>query len=240
MRRLPRLLLLPLLALTAGFIYFTSFAQEKSSKSDFDITASYIEACSCDMFCPCYFNTRATHHHEGDFCRANLVFRVDKGHYKDVKLDGAKVWLANDLGSDWATGKDSWAVETYDPSVTSEQKAALGDIIAQLYPFKWTWLKRDTAPFSWSIDEKTGIAEAKRADGKAEVILERVKGDRPGQEVVVHNLHYWNAPSNDGFRMWKSTHEAYEGHGQKFSYEGTNGFLITVHFSGKAKTATAD
>ncbi len=52
-------------------------SQDKAAaKPDFDITASYIEACSCDMFCPCYFNTRSTHHHEGDYCRANLVLRT--------------------------------------------------------------------------------------------------------------------------------------------------------------------
>src|SRR5713226_1819199 len=34
-------------------------SQDKAAaKPDFDITASYIEACSCDMFCPCYL-TRA-------------------------------------------------------------------------------------------------------------------------------------------------------------------------------------
>jgi len=49
------------------------------------------------------------------------------------------------------------------------------------------------------------------------------------------NLKYWNAQSNDGFRMWKSKHESYEGHDQKFEYSGTNGFLTTIHFSGTAK-----
>jgi hypothetical protein len=39
--------------------------------------------------------------------------------------------------------------------------------------------------------------------------------------------------------MWKSKHEAFEGDGHKFSYEGTNGFLITVHFSGAAKAGVA-
>ena len=125
MRRFPRLFLLPLLALAVSLVYFTLAAQEKSSKPDFDMTASYIEACSCDMFCPCYFNTHSTHH--GDhadphFCRANLVLKVDKGYYKDTKLDGAKVWIATDLGSEWSTGKDSWLVVNFDPSVGKEQQ----------------------------------------------------------------------------------------------------------------------
>lgn len=204
-------------------------------KNDFAITSTYIEACSCDMFCPCYFNAHSTGHGHEHFCRANLVFKVDQGHYKDVKLDGAKVWLSNDLGSDWSTGKDSWAVVTYDASVTTAQKAALDDIIAQLYPFKWTWLTTDSTSFSWNIDTETGEATAKREDGKAEVVLERVKGDQAGEEIVMKNLRYWNAQSNEGFRMWKSQSERYEGHGQKFAYNGTNGFLITIHFTGNAK-----
>ena len=245
MLRLPRLLLLPLLALPASLIYFTSSAQEKSSKPDFAMTASYIEACSCDMFCPCYFNTHATHHmdeHQMDahFCRANLVLKVDKGYYKDTKLDGAKVWLANDLGSDWSTGKDSWSVVNFDPSVNKEQQAALADILAQLYPIPWQKNAVETVAFSWSVDRKTGVAHAKMNNGKGEVLLERVGGDNPSNEVVIHNLKYWGAQSNDGFRMWKSKHEAFEGHGHKFSYDGTNGFLITIHFSGSAKPVSAD
>ncbi len=245
MRRLPRVLLAAFLVLAAGLIYFSSFAQEKSSKSDFEMTASYIEACSCDMFCPCYFNTHSTnhmeeHHMDAHFCRANLVLKVDKGHYKETKLDGAKVWIGSDLGSDWSTGKDSWLVANFDPSVSKEQQAALLDILTQLYsaiPFQKKAVS-NTA-FSWEVDTKTGVAHAKMADGKGEVLLERVAGNKSGEEVVMRNLKYWSAQSNDGFRMWKSKHEAFEGDGHKFSYDGTNGFLITIHYSGMAKAATA-
>src|SRR5260370_7238850 len=106
MRHLPRLLLLSLLAFAAGLIYFTSSAQEKTSKPDFDMTPSYIEACSCDMFCPCYFNTHSTNHMdmgehklEDHFCRANLVLKVAKSYYTHTKLDAAKLCLRRDLPS---------------------------------------------------------------------------------------------------------------------------------------------
>jgi len=219
----------------------TAKKKDASAKPDFEITASYIEACSCDMFCPCYYNNRSTLHDGMQYCRANLVFKVDKGHYKDVKLDGAKVWLATDLGSNWSTGKDSWMVANFDPQVSAAQKAALGDILGQLYPFKWEKADMNTVAFTWNVDTKTGMAQAKMSDGKGEVILERVsQRDDPNRETVIHNLHYWNAQSNDGFRMWKTKHEAFEGQGHKFSYEGTNGFLITIHFSGQAKPASGD
>jgi hypothetical protein len=246
MSRLPRVLLLAVLVVAAGFIYFSSSAQEKSSKPDFEMTASYIEACSCDMFCPCYFNTHSTnhmdeHHMDAHFCRANLVLKVDKGHYKETKLDGAKVWLGSDLGSDWSTGKDSWLVANFDPSVSKEQQAALLDVLSQLYsaiPFQKKAVS-NTA-FSWDVDTKSGVAHAKMADGKGEVVLERVAGNKAGEEVVMRNLKYWSAQSNDGFRMWKSKHEAFEGDGHKFAYDGTNGFLIAIHYSGMAKAAAAD
>ena len=94
--------------------------------------------------------------------------------------------------------------------------------------------------FTWMIDRKAGVAHAKMNNGKGEVILEKVKGDDPNHEVVIHNLKYWQAQTNDGFRMWKSKHEAFDGKGHNFSYDGTNGFLITIHFSGQAKAPAAD
>src|SRR5713101_767441 len=67
-----------------------------AARPDFMITASYIEACSCDMFCPCYFNDHSTAHGNQHFCKANLVLKVDKGYYKKTNLDGVKAWLSTD------------------------------------------------------------------------------------------------------------------------------------------------
>src|SRR5579859_2987234 len=108
MRRVLSLVVFVCLVAATALISSGKQQDEKSAKPDFEMTASYIEACSCDMFCPCYFNTHSTnhmgeHHMDEHFCRANLVLKVDKGHYKETKLDGAKVWLGSDLGSDWST-----------------------------------------------------------------------------------------------------------------------------------------
>jgi hypothetical protein len=238
-----------LLVMLACFCTATASAQygtpapannAQTEKPDFSITASYIEACSCDMFCPCYFNTHSTAHGDQHFCRANLVMKVDKGYYKSTKLDGAKVWVSTDLGSDWSTGKDSWVVMTFDAEDTPEQKAALGDILGQLYPMKWEKVATDTVAFTWNVDPATGVAHAKMSNGKGEVVLERVAGQDAKQEVVLPNVKYWAAQSNTGFRMWKSKHEAYSGQGHDFDYKGTNGFLITIEFSGKASAHTGD
>jgi len=230
------------LAATAALAQYAQPAKTKPAmaKPDFAITASYIEACSCDQFCPCYFNNRSTLHGNQQYCRANLVMRIDRGYYKSTSLAGAKVWIATDLGSDWGTGKDSWLVVTFDSKLNAAQKDALLDILTQLYPFKWQKVATDTGGFTWNVDMKKGVAQAKMANGKGEVTLVRDVGSDPRREIVVRNLKYWTAQSNDGFRMWKTSREAYEGHGEKFAYSGTNGFLITIRFSGQAKKAAAD
>jgi len=48
------------------------------------MNATVIEACSCPMFCQCYFSTAPAAHeghegHEEHYCRANNVFKVNKG-----------------------------------------------------------------------------------------------------------------------------------------------------------------
>ncbi len=209
-----------------------------TAKPDFMITASYIEACSCDMFCPCYFNDHATAHGNEHFCKFNNVIHVDKGYYKDTKLDGVKVWLAGDLGSEWSKGKAGWLVVTFDPSVTKAQQAAMKDILFQLYPMQWNVLGVDTVPITWGVKGYT--ATARLGNGKGEVILERYKGDDATRDIVIHNLKYWSAQSNTGFHMWKNKRHYYEGHGQKYELSGTNGFRITINFSGQAKPAAAD
>ena len=88
MRRRSRLVTVSLLLAAVGLLILAGTRPSSSaSKNNFDITSTYIEACSCDMFCPCYFNTHSTTHEHAHFCRANLVFRVDKGYYKAEGLD---------------------------------------------------------------------------------------------------------------------------------------------------------
>jgi len=51
---------------------------------DWEIRGPEISSCNCDWGCPCQFNSVPTH----GFCRAAVAFRIDKGHFDDVALDG--------------------------------------------------------------------------------------------------------------------------------------------------------
>src|SRR5262245_55899828 len=119
------------------------------------MNATIIGACSCPMFCQCYFSTKPASHakmsgHEGHahaghdmggesehFCRANNAYRVNKGMYGSTKLDGARFWIAMDLGDDFSDGEMKWAILTFDPAVTKEQREGIKVAMSHLYPVKW-------------------------------------------------------------------------------------------------------
>ena len=48
--------------------------------------------CNCDYGCPCQFEANPTH---GD-CRGTGFFRIDKGHFGEVSLDGLKMGAVYD------------------------------------------------------------------------------------------------------------------------------------------------
>lgn len=212
------------------------------------MNATIIEACSCPMFCQCYFTTKPAAHsaagHGGHaahgaggehFCKFNNAYRVNRGHFGDVKLDGAKFWLAGDLGDEFSDGEMEWAVLTFDPSVKPEQRAGIITAVRHLMPVKWkSFTVAKDAPVEWKADKDRAVA--KLDGGKAgEVSLKRWPGNTD-QPVVIHNLKYWGAPRNEGFVLMPNEVEAFrrapQGR-QPFEFKGSNGFMITFDISSK-------
>lgn len=201
-----------------------------------NITA--IEACSCPMFCQCYFNRQPSGHtgHEGHgakhFCRANLAYKINKGYHGATRLDGAKFWVATDLGEDFGDGELDWAVLYFDKTLSPAQREAIGMVASRLFPVKWKSFKTAEA----SIDKWQFDADGAHAllDGgrTAEVKLRRFPG-MTNEPVVIRNLPYWGAPRNDGFVLMPNEVEAYRTGPDAFEFKGTNGFMITVDLSSK-------
>jgi hypothetical protein len=196
-----------------------------------------IEACSCPMFCQCYFNREpADHAGHGagatHFCRANLAYKINKGHHGATKLDGAKFWVVADLGADFGDGELDWGVLYFDKSLTPAQREAIGVVAGKIFPVKWKSFRTEEATIDkWQFD-KDG-AHALLGGGKiAEVKLRRFPG-MTDQPVVIRNLRYWGAPRNDGFIMMPNEIETYRVGPNAFEFKGTNGFMITVDLNSK-------
>jgi len=207
---------------------------------EWSMNATIIEACSCPMFCQCYFNSKPAGHavagHEGHgaqhYCRANNAYRVNKGSYGGIKLDGAKYWMAMDLGDDFSDGEFEWAIITFDPSVTPEQRIGIKAIMGNVYPVKWkSFTQAPDLPIEWTATKDQ--ATAKLGGGNAGVvILNRFQG-QTAEPVVIHNLKYFGAPRNEGFVLMPNEIEAYKLGDKAFEYKGTNGFMITFDINSK-------
>jgi hypothetical protein len=223
--------------LVGVFLYSNQLlrAQEK----DWSMNATLIEACSCPMFCQCYFNPEpAGHSGHGSmgeaehFCKFNNTFHVNKGSYGNIKLDGIEFWVAGDLGSDFSMGKMDWAALTFDPSVTKEQREGVAVILTHLYAVEWNSFKvTEDAEMEWSYTKDRAVATL---DGgkTAEVILNRYPGNND-DPIVISNLKYWGAPKNDGFVLMPNEVNAYHIGDKPFEFKNSNGFMITLDISSK-------
>jgi hypothetical protein len=207
---------------------------------EWSFNATIIEACSCPMFCQCYFVTKpAAHagHHGGGmaehYCRFNMAYKVNRGTYGSVNLGGAKFWLAGDLGSDFSQGQTDWVEVTFDPSVTKEQRDAIAAILlGSVYPVKWksVTVAKD-APVEWTASKNR--SEARLDTGRAGIIVLRRNPGMTEEPVVITNLKYFGAPRNEGFVLMPNEIEAYRVGTKPFEFKGTNGFMITIDINSK-------
>jgi len=211
--------------------------------ADWSLNATIIEACSCPMFCQCYFNPEPASHpgccppgtdpkDSPRYCKFSNVFRVNAGNYGDVSLDGAKFWIAGDLGASFAEGKMNWAVTHFDPAVSAKQREGILAALGALYPVEWESFEvAEDLAIDWKGGKDKSVAKLDGGKG-GEVVLVRNQGmsDEP---IVIRNLRYWGAPRNDGFLLMGNESLAYRRGERPFEFAGTNGFMITVDVSSK-------
>ena len=215
-----------------------------ASDPDWSMNATAIEACSCPMFCQCYFNVQPAGHSgmagmsgmsgEDHYCKFNNAYKVNKGNYGATKLDGAKFWIYGDLGGDFSKGEMNWAVVTFDKATTKEQRDAIGAIAGKLFPVKWKSLTTAEGDIDWKASKTE--AHATLDGGKtAEVQLgtSSLNPNRKSEPIVIQNLKYWGAPRNDGFIMMPNVVEALRAGEKAYEFKGTNGFMITVDLNSK-------
>ena len=193
------------------------------NKPAWQMSADYVEACSCHLFCPCYFNKHAEH----PYCEFNMAVKVREGYSGKTDLAGAKYWITGDLGDEWGTaGKAPWVVVSFDPATTEAQRSALAPMILKTYGLEWGDVKTQVAPIE--ITSSGDIAEAKLGGGSMAYMKLKREPGADGKGVVLHNVSYFGAQKNGGFEMYKSIEHRADVMGHKFSYSDRNAFLISI------------
>jgi hypothetical protein len=218
----------------------------KGKAPEWSINATIIEACSCPMFCQCYFSTKPAEHaghgeHGGSehFCRFNNAFQINKGQHGETKLDGARFWVYGDLGAEFEDGEMDWAVLAFDRKTTPAQREAIQMMVGHMYPVTWKSISVAEGDIEWVAGKAE--SHAKLDGGKtAEVALASAQQRMDdGAPMVLKNLRYWGVPRNDGFVMMPNTVNAVRTGDKAFEYHGTNGFMITLDMNSKDVMATS-
>ena len=197
---------------------------------EWHFNGTVIEACSCPMFCQCYFNAEPAGHAGHDpehFCKFNMAYKVNEGYYGDTDLAGVMFWVAGDLGENWEDGETEWAIVTFAPGTTDAQKQGVATALGHIFPVTWKEFSvADDAEISWMATEDR--AEAKLAGGEhAHIILNKHQG-MGGETGVLQNIAYFGAARNDGFKMMPNEIETWKVGDKAFEFSGTTGFMITV------------
>lgn len=210
--------------------------QAASLKPEWALNATIIEACSCTMFCPCYFSTVPSGNAHGagmveHYCRFNNSYRINQGRFGTTTLNGLKFWIAGDLGADFSKSGE-WAEITFEPAATKAQRDALITIIPNVYPVNWkAFTVGQDAAIAWTATKNR--AEARLDGGEAAVVTLVRNPGMTDEPTVITNLRYFGAPRNTGFHLMPNEIEAYRRGPKAFEYKGTNGFMITFDITSK-------
>src|SRR5439155_19418251 len=123
---------LPLLVLVLALAVSLAAAPGEPS---WRMKADYVEACSCHLFCQCYFSDSHGHKHaEHPFYEFNMAVTVGEGDSGKVDLANTKYWLTGDLVDKWGTEKKANGVMvTFDPKTTQAKGEVLAPLILHTY-----------------------------------------------------------------------------------------------------------
>jgi hypothetical protein len=158
------------------------------------VSGEYFESCSCDYVCPCIPSNlagRPTHGH----CFFAMVFRVDRGRYGDVALDGLAFAVIGRTPG--VMGEGNWSVGVVvDERANAGQRDAVTGIVsgqaggpmAALAPLIGTFLGVESKPIRFQMD---GARRSVSIPGVLDQAVEGVgSASNPGQTLVIDNtLH---------------------------------------------------
>ncbi len=188
-----------------------------------------IEACSCPLFCQCFLGRMpAKQDAAGNcYCRFNTAFRVVRGRWGETSLDGAKFWVAGDLGA-CTTQEREWAVLVFDQETSPAQRQGIRAFVDRLYPFPWRSLETTEAEIGWEASEDGASASLDGGlTGGLDLTLLPAARD-PGRPVLLENLPYMRTQSNDGFHLMPCRRAWFRAGNAPFEIGDCNGFRIRV------------
>lgn len=192
--------------------------------------ADYLQACNCDYGCPCEFAAPPT----PGFCHGVGVWKIDKGNYGDLPLDGTGLAFAAKWPGAIHEGNGTVCLFVDEKANPAQREALLeiGSGKAGGLPFEIlattfsTLLEPQFVPFDVKIN---GLESTARLGENFRIALEPIKNPVTGNAEQVTVEH------GTGF-IFKTAECASAREGSvaidkmKFSYPNKAGFLARIHY----------
>ena len=155
------------------------------------VQGDYFQACSCDYGCPCEFEAPPTQ----GFCEDVSVWRIQRGSYGDISLDGLGFGVAARWPGPLHEGNGT-AVPYFDERANEQQRDALLKIITGQAkgtgPFEIVIttlsnvLEPQYVPFHFDLQGKNSSA---RKGDTASVAFEPIKNPVTGEPEGIRVVH---------------------------------------------------
>ena len=204
--------------------------KETKQKVKWALEADYLQACNCDYGCPCEFEAPPTK----GFCEGVGAWRIHRGRYGDVALDGLGFGFAARWPQAIHQGHGTAAL-FFDVKATPQQREALLKIAtgqAGGMPFEiiaatlTNVLEPQYVPFQFTINGKDSSAAMGDAVTMAfEPIKNPVTGAPEGLRVEHETGFLFKSAECVSAKAWRSSIGELE-----FSWPGKAGFVAKVTY----------
>jgi len=195
------------------------------------VEGTYIEACNCEVACPCIFFSPPT---EGE-CKVIVGWHIDKGRHGDAVLDGLNAALIAYAPGNMKDGK--WKVALYlDERGNDKQRAALqgifsgadGGHLANLGPLIAQVLGARSARITF--DKGANSRFRLEVEGAASTEMQPVEG-QGGGTVEIKGHPFAVSPSQP-VTVSRASRLKINEHGITCDIAGRNGFFAPFAYQG--------
>ncbi len=189
-------------------------------------------SCNCTVFCPCVISLGQHPPTEGH-CQTWGGIRIDEGHYGDVDLSGLNVGLLIEIPGMMSRG--NWTAAAYiDERADIYALKGLSKIFSGrargtthiLSILVGRFLGVEQAPITYETEGDTRkFRIPKVIDGE----ISPIKGNGPGEHVVIQNSQYWIAPDIIVAQSKRSKLRAF---GRNWDFAGRSAEICKLEWSG--------
>ena len=215
---------LPVFALTAWFLWAAGAKrpladQPTVASANWEVAGVWSEACDCDPPCPCWKKKPPTLDH----CENTMVFKIERGHYGKVALDGLVVAVV------WVSPKGVIMDENPDRAV----------LLALYLDKSTTPAQREAVQKIW---HDSFLAGMKGQKGGLKAVTFRTADFRTGYVsvsipgILAYEIKEWKDspvklqdPYLSGFRQGSSLQYRYADFGLKWNYPGKHAMFAAFH-----------